>query len=145
MAKSKSSTLEPISSKSTQALSSSDSNRKNKTGIDIAGGLNFELPVSDSSNQDTKENDLSNADEQTNIDLVEYAPIGTIGATEEDINETPSTGLKKQQLNTGNRYHISVYISEKARRNLNKYKEIYGYRKTSPFISELLENLDAYL
>lgn len=40
---------------------------------------------------------------------------------------------------------ISAIISPLAKENLEKYAKLYGYKKLSPFINELFENLDAYM
>ena len=40
---------------------------------------------------------------------------------------------------------ISAIISEEARANLEKYSHLYGYKKMSPFLNDLLERLDLYM
>ena len=40
---------------------------------------------------------------------------------------------------------ISAIISEDAKHNLEKYAKLYGYKKLSPFLNDLLERLDLYL
>ena len=40
---------------------------------------------------------------------------------------------------------ISANISEEAKRNLEKYAKLYGYKKLSPFLNDLLERLDLYM
>ena len=64
---------------------------------------------------------------------------------EEIIKETVTSGklVKKEEL--PGLYKISCILTEKAKENLDKYAAMYGYRKISPFVNDLLEHLDAYL
>ena len=40
---------------------------------------------------------------------------------------------------------ISAIISVEAKANLEKYAKLYGYKKLSPFLNDILERLDLYM
>ena len=59
-------------------------------------------------------------------------------------DDGPATKLEFKKTEPGQN-RVSCIISDRAKRNLDKYAELYGYEKKGPFINALLEHLDAYL
>lgn len=106
-----------------------------KTGIDVTKGLDFNRPINTSY--------LDNGEKQEERKTVE--PKKEYKSKESKKKQSKSSKLEKMPLDDGERYHLSIYITNKAKKNLEKYSKEYGYRKMSPFVCDLLENLDAYL
>ncbi|MCR5099589.1 MAG: hypothetical protein K6B14_11690 [Lachnospiraceae bacterium] len=147
-------------SKSSQQV---DLSTNTRTGINITSDLGF-------SNMSVKEPDAgisSQNDEDQKVDkLVDpkdnnvkvsanmsHDAMGESSATtKRSEGPVKSVSKSKSKLKRpdnpdreDNICKISANISEEAKKNLEKYAKIYGYKKLSPFLNDLLERLDLYM
>ena len=147
-------------SKSSQQV---DLSANSKTGINITSDLGFaSRPVNHSNlgQEDPKAEDLrvdrsvdSNTNKPDNTDIMSHSQIPDIGEAKKSTDTTSKPASKgKSKLKRpdepgkeDNICKISANISEEAKRNLEKYAKLYGYKKLSPFLNDLLERLDLYM
>lgn len=138
MAKSKSSQQENLAS--------------SKTGIDMTAGLGFTNDVKIGSPA-KKKPEVSPAVDTLAVDkkaVETQANLSQVKTEPRPKNLSSSHVSKKLKRPSGlltddSTVKISAIISVLAKENLEKYAKLYGYKKLSPFINELFENLDAYM
>ena len=119
---------------------SQQENLSSKTGIDVTSELGFIKPEKKAPIQDKP---------------AKKAVVETVGKKAETKTAVVETSAKKSQKSklmrpldpekVENTCKISAIISEDAKHNLEKYAKLYGYKKLSPFLNDLLERLDLYL
>ena len=87
--------------------------------------------------------------ESTSVETENTDKKPSLAANKEKPTVKPGKRSKLKRPDTPNSDEemckISANISVEAKANLEKYAKIYGYKKMSPFLNDILERLDLYL
>lgn len=130
-----------------------------KTGINVMSDLGFSKPTQTKPviNEEIKNVDkLAAANDVPQKNSAKLSQESTIKEQSVQKAAEPAKTMTKSEKRTKlqrpddpNRQEetckISAIISAEAKANLEKYAKLYGYKKLSPFLNDILERLDLYL
>ena len=132
-----------------------------KTGINVMSELGFKKPIgmqekSASDKKNTKETASKSVDNLAEAESTAKNESAKLSQKEEPPAAKPvitkPSDSKKSKLKRPDdpdkeveTCKISAIISAEAKANLERYSKLYGYKKMSPFLNDLLERLDLYM
>ena len=125
------------------------------SGDELVNSLNVEDTKSNLTTQiaDNLDSDINQAKEESTV--AEKKETKEKSSTTKTSSKTKSAtvtkekssskGLVKKQKVESKSEHLSLIVTKKAKDNLMKYMEEYGYSKYNSFVNDLLEHLGDYL
>ena len=151
-----------------KSKTSQQENLTSKTGINVMTDLGFNkvtpkvTPMTDTNTaEEIKVDNLAQvtieaqpesaklSQESTSTETANTDKKPSLAANNEKPMEKPGKRSKLKRPDNPNSDEemckISANISVEAKANLEKYAKIYGYKKMSPFLNDILERLDLYL
>ena len=151
-----------------KSKTSQQENLTSKTGINVMTDLGFNkvttkvTPITATNTaEEEKVDNLAQVAMETQPESAKLSQESTSAETDNtDKKPSLATNNEKPTVKPGKRSKlkrpdnpnsdeemckISANISVEAKANLEKYAKIYGYKKMSPFLNDILERLDLYL
>jgi hypothetical protein len=138
-----------------KSKSSVQENIATRTGIDIVGGLNFrnlakQAPAVEEAlvqEKEDKPEQVSKAEAKTHVEKQapekEYSKVRKEESPKEKDEDVVSALLYRKKEEE--KHHVNCVITDKAFNNLTEQAKKHGYKKLSPFINAVFENLDKLL
>ena len=141
-------------------IKSSQQSNLSKTGIDLASGFDFTKKEDKKAEASSLGLDSTKSKNTTNIGKTAAFKKETAATSTKSEKTAPKVTQTEKQITASHQAKklqipnepvvekntkMSIVVSDLAKSNVEKYAKLYGYKKLSPFLNDLFENLDAYL